>query len=404
MYHLSKYRYHFNHFGHYRLWFISLWIWIGLLWTLHITHAKVGPDKQYFLVKDLSQEWWVYDELQKEYVPYVSEQHANQLSVSILLDLESNRNYQLLINTEKDNYLFFNNSLKEILPAGQWRIISIDSLYKTYRVPQLMITLYGTPGQLGKIIYIAHRKATIEKLINVEEESFLTLKPRQKWPIDNFFVLGILLMGAFIALIYNGYQRAFERMFNLYDLLQINVRDESFFINKPFNRTTLLFITLLSLEISYLYMFAQDKNINLFSSNEILLTGQSLAIIWFNYFKISLLCFAGLIFKYIALYLLGTLYRLENIANLHYFKILQSSILFYTALILALSLAALYLGDWENRIKNTLLIPSIIFYALRTVLLFFIIRSHTNVKNLYLISYLCIVELIPLIIGVRYAL
>jgi hypothetical protein len=208
----------------------------------------------------------------------------------------------------------------------------------------------------------------------------------------------------FATYLFNGYSRAFERAYSVSDLFQVNIRDESFLINKPFSRVNLLFVGFLSLQLGYLYLFTQDKQYNLFSSKELLLTGQSLSDAWFNYFKIALICFAFLVGKYFSLYILGTLYRLEGIANIHYFKIIQSSLLFYTTLLLLTSLASFYVFDWSSLVRPFIIIPGIIFYVLRVILIFFTISNSTTVKSLYLISYLCIVELIPLIIGVRYAL
>ena len=119
--------------------------WLLLLCSVAPLWAEVGPDKQYFLVKNLAQDWLVYDQREKEYVPYVAEQHGNQLALNTLLDLESNLHYELLLYVEKNNYLFLNGSLQENLKAGSWRVMKIDSLYKKFRRPQLMITIYGTP-------------------------------------------------------------------------------------------------------------------------------------------------------------------------------------------------------------------------------------------------------------------
>ncbi|WP_428657909.1 DUF4271 domain-containing protein [Runella sp.] len=366
--------------------------------------AEVGPEKQYFLVKDLTQDWLVYDQREKEYVPYVPEQHSTQLALNTIVDLESNLHYDLLLYVEKDNYLFLNGSLQQNLKAGSWKIMKIDSLYKVFRRPQLMITMYGTPGQTGKIAIIGHRKAAVEKLITIEEESFLNLKPREQASISDFFTLGMLLLFTFAAFLFNTAPRAFHRIYSVPDLFQIDFRDESFLINKPFSRTNILFVVLLSLELAYLYLFTQDKEYNLFSSKELLATGQAFSDTWLNYLKIAFICFLGFIGKYLGLYILGTLYRLEGIANVHYFKVLQSSLLFFTALLLVASVASFYIVDWSAFVRSLLIVPVIIFYVFRTFLIFFTISNSTTVKNLYLISYLCIVELIPIIIGVRYAL
>ncbi|AEI49877.1 hypothetical protein Runsl_3515 [Runella slithyformis DSM 19594] len=366
--------------------------------------AEVGPDKHYFLVKDLTHQWLVYDRSEKEYVPYVAEQHNNQLSINTLVDLESNLHYDLLIYVEKNNYLFLNGSLQENLKAGNWKILKIDSLYRVFRRPQLMLTLYGTAGQAGKAVLIGHRKAAVEKLIVVEEESFLNLKPREQASIPNFFILGMLLLFTFAAFLFNTAPRAFYRLYSVPDLFQMDFRDDSYLINKPFGRTNILFVVLLSLELAYLYLFTQDKEYNLFSSKELLATGRTFSDTWLNYLKITCICFLAFIGKYFGLYILGTLYRLEGVANIHYFKVLQSSLLFFTTMLLSASVASFYIVDWSAFIRSLLIIPVVAFYLFRTFLIFFTISNSTTVKNLYLISYLCIVELIPIIIGVRYAL
>jgi len=283
-------------------------------------------------------------------------------------------------------------------------VISIDSLFRIYKTPQILLTIYGTAGQVGKSVFIAHKKAAVEAVITVEEESFLNLRPREQPFTANFFILGMLLMISFTAFLSNGYTRAFERVSNVVDLLQMDVREQSFLINKPLSRANLLFVFLLSLELAYLYLFVQDKEFNLFSTGEVFLKGQTLSDTFISYLKVAFICFAVLIGKYFSLYTLSLLYRLEKISNIHYFKIIQSSLLFFTVLVVVVSIASFYVLDWQQLIKNLIIWPTIVFYILRTILIFFTISSATNIKNLYLISYLCIVELIPLIVGIRYTL
>jgi hypothetical protein len=41
------------------------------------------------------------------------------------------------------------------------------------------------------------------------------------------------------------------------------------------------------------------------------------------------------------------------------------------------------------------------FFILRTILIYFAINRSGNIKTLYLISYLCIVEGFPILLGLR---
>ena len=61
----------------------------------------------------------------------------------------------------------------------------------------------------------------------------------------------------------------------------------------------------------------------------------------------------GLLFaKYAGLYILGTLYNLEGVANIHFFKILQSSLLFYSSLLLLAALTSFYIVDWTVLVRS----------------------------------------------------
>ena len=373
-------------------------------WVASSVWANEPLDKGYYLVKDYSEEWLVYDQDQKNYVPYVTEEHGNELSVNVLIDLESSRFYELLVYVEKDSYLFFNGSLQRRQMGGTWQRFKIDSLLKIYPNPQFLLTLYGSAGKADKKVLVGHRKLSAEKPITIEEASFLVLRPRERSPLSDFFTLSMLLLVTFAALLFNGYPRAFSRFYNLSDLLSLDPRDESFLVNKPFSRTNLLFVGFTSLLMAYLFLFVQSKQYELFTFKQFIDTQQGSSESWLDFGAVSVVILAVLLVKYLGLLILGSLYQLDSIIKRHYFKVIQSCLLFYTLAAVAMSVCSFYVLDWAVLIKYFLIIPSIVFYVFRAALLFFTIRNMVTVKNLYVISYLCIAEIIPLIIGIRYAL
>jgi len=381
-----------------RLLLLSFW------WVASLALANEPLDKNYYLVKNYSEEWLVYDQDQKSYVPYVAEEHSNEPSVNVLINLESNRFYELLVYVEKDNYLFFNGSLQRRQMGGTWQRFKIDSLLKMYPNPQLLLTLYGSAGKAGKKVLVGHRKVSAEKPITIEDASFLVLRPRERSPLSNFFTLSMLLLIAIAALLFSSYPRAFSRFYSIYDLLSLDPRDESFLVNKPFSRTNLLFVGFTSLLMAYLFFFVQSKQYELFTFKEFISPEQTLSESWLDFGTVSVVVLVALLGKYLGLLILGSLYQLDTITKRHYFKVIQSSLLFYTTTVLVVSVCSFYIFDWAVLVKYFLIIPSIIFYLFRTALLFFTIRNMVTVKNLYVISYLCIAEIIPLIIGIRYAL
>ncbi|GAA4401292.1 hypothetical protein GCM10023187_15350 [Nibrella viscosa] len=380
------------------------WVaWLGLtVGVLAQAQEGIGPDRSFYPVYDFRDDYLVYDESYRTYVPYLNEQHSTIPATSVFIDLESNRHYSILLSSQKDAYLFINAALQRKLPARQWLVLNIDSLYQIYHQPEIFLTLYGTPGIEGKQLYLGYPKSATETPVVLSDEG-LSIRPRPSSVFDDFFGLCLVFLLATHAFLYSFNRRAFLRFYSIRDLFSLRVREETFLINKPLSRITMLFLLNLSFVAAFLIMFVQSRNINLFSSRSLLLPGQQLPELIADFFLISAIAFVLLLGKYFVLYALGNLYRLEGITNIHYFKALQSSLLFFTGVVAILTVITYNVPDisWLN---TYLMVPFVTFYLARLALLYLVITNVTPIKNLYLFSYLCIIELIPLIIGVRFAL
>ena len=386
---------------------LSLFHSFALLLTCVAAFAQppttgIGPDSRYYPVRNFGDDFLVYDETVDAYVPYIVEQHADKTALSAYIDLESNRHYQLLISTRQDGYLFINAALKRKLRAGTWQVLSLDSLYRAYRQPELFLTLYGAPGPDGRQLYIGYPKSATQKTVVLRDDN-LSLRPRPISMYTSFLGIGLLFLLATHAFLFSVYQRAFQRFYSLRDLLSLRAQDDSFLINRPLSSTNMLFMINLSFVLAYLILFVQSRNINVFAARSLLPGEQRFGALAGEFFLLSGAAFLALVGKYVLLEVLGGLYKLRESINVHFFKILQSSLLFFTALTLLLAVLA-YNRATPPWSESALLGPLIAFYTARLALLYLVIRSVEPVKNLYLFSYLCIVELIPLIIGLRFAL
>ena len=211
----------------------------------------------------------------------------------------------------------------------------------------------------------------------------------------------ILVMFSYLS---NSYIRAFQRYYNVRDLFNTLVREQSFLINKPLSRMNIMFIILLALIIGLFYMLLQSKEIYVFGGRTILQEGETLGVLSSNYFRICLAVFVMLIAKYFFISLVGQLFNLEKVVDLHYFKIIQSSIIFFTALVLLLLVLFMAYFPHDFNWQFYLFTPIVAFYLVRCFILYFTINRSLPIQSLYLISYLCIVELLPVILGIRFAL
>ncbi len=367
----------------------------------------IGPDNTYYPVKNLQNDWQVYDEAFRTYVPYLPELHSAVPTVSVFIDVESNRNYRLLLFAESDSYLFINAALRRKLPAGTWAVFSIDSLYRVYQrqganQPEIFLTVYGSPGIVGKQLFIGYPKAAVKQLITLADDN-LSVRPRPKSVYADFFGLGLLFLLATHAFFYTFYQRPFLRFYDPRDLATTRLRDEVVLVGRPLSQTAILFTLNLSFVLAYLVLFIQSQNIDLFASRSLLLDGQPFIMVVLEYGVVSALIFGLMLGKYAMLQTMGSLYNLNRLADVHYFKVIQSSSLFFTAVCVCVAVLVFNIPNLPG-LSTWLLIPFVGFYLARLGLLYFVLRANTTVKSLYLISYLCIVELVPLLIGLRFAL
>lgn len=151
-------------------------------------------------------------------------------------------------------------------------------------------------------------------------------------------------------------------------------------------------------------MLLQSKGIHVFGGRTILQEGDTLGVLLSNYFRISLAVFVIMVMKYFFIGLVGQLFNLEKIVDLHYFKIVQASILFYSALVLVLSILFMQYLPNDFNWQVYLFTPIVAFYFIRIFILYFTIIRSIPKQSLYLISYLCIVEILPVILGIRFAI
>jgi hypothetical protein len=385
---------------------LLLFILHSPFFILHSASAQgVGPDSSYFLVHDFADDWQVYDEGAKAYVPYLPDRHQNYSSFSLFLNLETARHYQLLCFAEDESYLFINASLQRQIPVGTWAVLSVDSLYRRYRTPEVLLTFYGRktgPGQVRALL--GYRRTASQKALPLAG-NLLLAKPRpDSDAFTNFFVLaGLLLLVSFAGL-YLIYHKAFSRIFSPRDLLTINPRDPALSINRSLDVSTLFFVGHLSLMLAYLYMLVANQNLDLFGTQALLREGQTLGDWFINFGEIAGLIFVLFMGKYLIINLLGGLYRFERVVDYHFFKIIQASSQFFSVLLLVMMVLVASFPAAGARVEQYAFVPVVLFFLARLALLYFSINKLASVKNLYVFSYLCIVELIPIIVGIRFAL
>ena len=389
--------------------FLGILLWMLILGFLPATSTTVqakgiGPQDAFYLVHDYRDDWQVFDERYNAYVPYVHEVHKGYSSYSLFFDIENYKSYKLLYYSPKENYLFIDATLQRKLPVDSWVVIDIDSLQRVYHKTAFFLTFYGSNTGIEHLsVQIGNKIPDLKNDIELSD-SLLTVVPRTLSPFQNFLALCLLFLGCLYAILYNYQPKEFSRYYSLRELLTIGVRDDSLGVNKPFYLANFIFVVVLSFTMAYILELIQHEETDIFAISSILQEEESLLSFISNFFEIAVIVFIFLLLKYIALIVLTNLYRLDNIVNIHFFKVIQASSIFFLGLAIFLTFSIFSYPEIIKNAEKYLFIPISLFFILRLLLIYFTINKMTVLKRFYLFSYLCIVELIPLVAGIRFAL
>lgn len=373
----------------------------------HFTFAQEPKIKEgYQIIKNLEEDWLVYDNQYKDYVPFINTRHYNFQSYSQYLEIENYIGYKLFIYSKPELYLFINGIFQKKLPVSQWVEFDIDSLSKKQNSPsKILLTVYSENPAIEDCKIVIGSKTTQATLVTgFDNENKTALKARKFSNFKNFAILFSLFLLASITFLYNFQNTILTKFINLRDLFTVGSRTDSIIINRPFDLGNILYLIILSFSISLILLIMEYNFISIIPKALINNENPSFLNLTGQFFNLSFLTFIAFLLKYFFISVLGNLYHLEKITNIHFFKNLQSTGIFAFLFLFSITLLIIYpIGNFQSNKLNYLIIVAS-FYLLRLFLLFFIIIKANPVKNLYLFSYLCIVELIPLFIGIRFAL
>ncbi len=378
---------------------------VTLLGSLVQGAAKVNPPGQFFPVYNYQDDWLVYNEQYKNYVPFSQGINEGTRFASLYIDLAKNRRYSLLIHSENESYLFLEGALQNRIAAGKWQELNLDSLYRIYRKDELLLTLYGSPGITDKTVIICNKKKqTDSETIGPARSGFINIKPVTFTPFGTFAGIALIIILILNAWIFNLNPLSFIRLINPIEFFNNDPRDQLSKINKPYSNTVIFFVVISSMMMAFTVIYLSINRLNLFSVSTILSDKVNTAQILGDFCILSLIFFLLIYAKYIFMVLAGNMLNLDKQVDIIFIKIVQSSYLFYALVFLAIF--GLYSNhiNWLEASRPYILLPFLFFYIARFVGLYVVAKPAGSLINLYLFSYLCVIEIIPLIVSMKFAL
>jgi hypothetical protein len=202
------------------------------------------------------------------------------------------------------------------------------------------------------------------------------------------------------TLLLNYSPKSFWSYFSFRSSLSSLAQKDNNLINKPVNNFNLIFVFVLSIWLSIYFetFFGLTDRVSLYS-------GQS---IWFrNPWMLQVLLILGLnslfFLKYAGLTFFGLLLNIpKTTIRIHFFEYLRTLCLYYT--FAGLGIITL-VGGFEYLLGHSfiqvMLYLTLIFHIIQSFVIVYLIIKQLTFKSLYLFYYLCIAELVPILIGAK---
>ncbi|MDQ6479593.1 DUF4271 domain-containing protein [Dyadobacter sp. LHD-138] len=367
--------------------------------------TKALPPEQFFPVYDYQNDWLVYSGQYKNYVPFSKGINEGTRSVSLYVDLLKNRRYFLLVKAENESYLFLEGALQKKINKDEWLELNIDSLFRTYKKEELLLSIYGNSGIEDKTVLICHKKQSgAVGILEKTASTLINIKPINFSPFGNFSVLAMLIILILNVWIFNLNPLAFSRVINPLEFFNNDPREQLSKLNKPYSNNVIFLVIIVSMLMSFLLIFFAHNKLNLFSVASILSEESNVLEFLADFFILSTIFLLLIYGKYVFMVLVGQMLNLDKLVDTLFLKIIQSSYFFYVALFLLIFMLSTDNAMWLVPLRPYIMFPFLIFYIIRFVTLYVVTKPPTSFINLYLFSYLCVIEIIPLIIGIKFAI
>jgi hypothetical protein len=156
--------------------------------------------------------------------------------------------------------------------------------------------------------------------------------------------------------------------------------------------------------MGFTVIYFSVNRLNLFSVSTILSEKANTLQILGDFCVLTVIFFLLIYAKYVFMVLAGNMLNLDKQVDIIFIKIVQSSYLFYALIFMVILALNFNHINWLEISRPYLLLPFLVFYIARFFGLYLVAKPTGSLINLYLFSYLCVIEMIPLIVSMKFAL
>ena len=341
-------------------------------------------------------QWTVFDEDRRSFVPYIAEIHDDYQQLHLYLEYKNYRGLDLYLQGSKSDFLFVNNRLVYSFSTDTlWRM-SVDSLFAKGAISNLLLT-YTSPKRIEKI-----PKILITNVFDKTTSPLTTLSSSQKLiaflrPLHEvrefLFLVSLGLLGIMALL---SYQNKSEngiffvtKYLNGFNRVSDQIKRTPFF-----NSLSYIVFYVLSCSFSLYFLSHYSSLLSVPSW----LKGDSAFSEYSNIFALVGILMLG---QYLLIALFSTLYSDKTLSSAHYHESMQAGQLICVVSAVSMMLLNTVVSYLGKEQMNLLVYLFFLILIVKAALVSYRLNKLIPYQNIYLFSYLCATEYVPLLIPTK---
>lgn len=365
---------------------VCFWSLLAFLGFSKAFSQSVDPDQ-----------WYTYKGETGHFVPYMGEPAE---AIFTWVSTRGNESKSLDLKIPKGYSYFINHQYGGVFDREKvsW---SLDSLQMRYG-ESFLLTLYHARGIQLSAIQIHY--GAVDTL-TAAAMPYADLKPmprkEEKSGLRNFFIIGFWLILGFFAFVRLRYPKRYKFYFSFSHLLSTKLIDESDYRSSVANAENLSFLFLYSLLVSFMLLLIAPHFTYLQPYLPVTFTDSYMQFL--GLWGLGVILFmAIMLLKYGVVQFMSTLFGFRGFTTYYFYEFLQTSLIELVLLFGLWTLGYSFLDAFTIKFSYFFIDGLLILMVLRGILLYYKILKTGRFKNLYLFSYFCTTELIPLVLILKF--
>lgn len=356
-----------------------------------LIHSQSVFSQNFLIEEDLKLDWVFYNNEEKVMLPFLENGHENPEAIHLSLDLINfGKESKLLIEIPGNTSLFLDNKFVKSYEDSTCLLLLVDSLYSIFQKESLQLTLFNTGGfknpSNAKVGFI-HRTF----------DDAIYHNPVEKRNIDNrreYYKIIILILFTFFVLLQTLFPAELNDFLSLHIFVTFRITNTLLLKYRSISKIQLLIIVYQAALLSGVLIIFLNYYDNPLSQVYFLIINPIFG--WLITLGIILIL---LLAKYILISIFSLLFGIGERIIFYFMEFLKMAMIFYSFIFAVLSYTVINHFNVIPDLLKSLVLIIVLFYLFRFVILFVKFRRTISMKSLYLFSYLCTTEVIPIIVG-----